>query len=135
MTIRTGFRAALCVAGALALSGLGACSSAPKGAVSEKELAETRATQQSLRLGQAKDDALSQFKHGNVLRLSSARISGVDIEEWKVEAFNDDNSKKSRELFVSFLYFANGKLVDIRDTRADYTRDAEIVRHWSGGSK
>lgn len=112
-----------------------ACSSPPApGAVTSEQLQAVRGAQQKVSVGVPRDAALAAFPAGNKIRLSSAQIGGVEIEEWKVEAFYDDNSKKSRDLFVSFLYFADGKLVDMSDSRIDFRSRPEIVKSWSGSA-
>lgn len=122
----------LCV-GAIGLACLPACSSPPKaGEVSTKQLATLRQTHRDVKAGASMKQALASYPGANEVRLGTSSVDGVTIEEWKVEAFND--SKSGRDLFVSFLYFAGEKLVDVSDTRIDYRGNPELVKRWASQS-
>jgi hypothetical protein len=111
---------------------LAGCASDP-GKVSEGDLDKVRDSSQNVQIGMSKDDALDAYPKANKVRLATSSVDGVAIEEWKIEAYHDDDWNKSRDLFVSFLYFANGTLVDISDTRIDYREDTDLVKRWAGG--
>lgn len=129
-------RIAMAVTLVLTLSFLVACAEGPaKAKVSKEDVQSTRSTFQSLSLGAPKDEVLASFKHGYELRMSASSVKGVPVEEWKIEAYNDDNWNKSRELFVGFMYFANGKLVETSSSRVDYRSNASIVENWTGGTE
>ncbi len=112
------------------LLALSACSSPPPAEVSKSELAEVRSGYAKLHPGMPRDQALAAFPKGNKVKLGSASIEGVSIEEWKVEAFYDDDKRK--DLFVTFLYFLDGKLVDSSDSRIEFREHPEIVSKWKG---
>lgn len=113
----------------IALS-LGACSSPPPAEVSKSDLAAVRASYAKLSTGMTRDQALNSFPKGNKVKLGSASVGGATIEEWKVEAYHDDDDRK--DLFVTFLYFLDGKLVDSSDTRIAFREQADIVDRWKG---
>lgn len=115
---------------ALLCISLGACSSPPPAEVSKGELAEARAGYAKLHTGMTRDQALAAFPKGNKVKLGSASIGGSTIEEWKVEAFYDDDKRK--DLFVTFLYFLDGKLVDTSDSRIAFRDHPELVEKWKG---
>jgi soluble cytochrome b562 len=108
---------------------LAACSSPkPRSHVSEKEMKDIRSAYASLATGVDKAAALAKFKAGNQVKLSSAEIAGVSIEEWKVEALRE--AKPRNDLFISHLYFANGRLVDISDSRVNFRENTALVERW-----
>jgi hypothetical protein len=109
---------------------LSGCGGGDKAKVSESELNSVKQASEKVSVGMSKTDALAAFKSGNKTKLSSTTIAGAAIEEWKVEAFYDDDWKKSRSMFVSFLYFMNDKLVDTSDKRLDYRSNPTLVNHW-----
>lgn len=114
------------LAGAAMLSA--SCSS-PKGEVSKGDLKTIRAAEQSISPGMSKADVMARYKKANMVRLSSARMEGATIEEWKAEAFND--SGDGRDLSVRFLYFCNDVLADMSDARIDFRGDAALVKQWA----
>ena len=113
---------------AIALLSLGACSSAPPAEVSKDELGAVRSGYSKLHTGMTRDQALAAFPKGNKVKLGSSSIGGATVEEWKVEAYYDDDKRK--DLFVTFLYFLDGKLVDSSDTRIAFRENPEIVDKW-----
>ena len=117
----------LILAGGLALAG---CGSSDKAKVSEKELASVEAARNTVKIGASKSDTLALFKHGNKTRLGSSNIDGAVIEEWKVEAFHDNDWRKTRDMSVAFLYFINDKLVDSSSSRINYRENAAVVEQW-----
>lgn len=121
------------VVGVMAAAGLAACSSAPKGSVSKKELRDIKASAQTVAPGQPKADVLAKYEGANLVRLSSTQVDGAAIEEWKSEAFTD--SDHGRDLSVQFLYFRNDILVDTSDTRLDYRGDSELMKRWAAGAE
>ncbi len=116
---------AACVVSALAL---GACSSSPPAEVSKSELAEVRAGYGKIQTGMSRDQALGAFPYGNKVKLGATSAGGSSIEEWKVEAYNDEKDRK--DLFVTFLYFLDGKLVDSSDSRIMFRENPEIITQW-----
>lgn len=104
------------------------CATKPEGAVSEDELVSVRQTHAQIALGATKEATLGAFKVGNKVKLSAALLGGVNVEEWKVEAFHDE--KSGRDLFVTFLYFCDGLLADQSDNRIDFRDNAELVTRW-----
>jgi hypothetical protein len=125
MTVYRRLTAGACLTAVVLLS---ACSSSPPGEVSKSELAETRAGYAKLHTGMTRDAALATFPKANKVKLGSANVGGATIEEWKVEAFYDDKDRK--DLFVTFLYFLDGKLVDSSDTRIAFRENPELVDRW-----
>ncbi len=115
-------------AAGVAAAAIGGCSSPPPAQVSQSQLAATRATHQALKLGTPTRDVLSAFKYGNTVKLGAASLDGLDIEEWKTEAFRDRD--RGKDLFVAFLYFGNGRLVDSSDTRIDFRSNEALVQRW-----
>jgi hypothetical protein len=114
---------------ALAACMLASCGSGPKGSVSQKELAAIRETSHTVTPGMKKSQVMDKYKGANMVRLSTAKLEGATIEEWKAEAFND--SKNGRDLSVQFLYFRNDLLVDMSDTRIDYRADSQLTERWA----
>lgn len=102
-----------------------------KAKVSKDDVQTTRNEFQSLSLGTPKEKVLESFKHGYTARLSASSMSGVDVEEWKVEAYHDDNWNKTRDQFIGFMYFADGKLVATNNSRIDYRNDPAMVKEWA----
>ena len=111
-----------------------ACESDPA-KVDKGNLSKIRESSSELTVGMAKDEALAVYKKGNTVRLSTSTVNAVAIEEWKAEAYHDDDWSKNRDLFVQFLYFADGRLVDISDTRIAYRDNPDLVSRWAGGDK
>lgn len=113
---------------------LAACG-APKSAaaVSESEMKKVRSSFANLKTGASTKDTLASFTAGNKVKLGSANIAGAAIEEWKVEAMRE--AKPRNDLFISFLYFCNDRLVDITDTRVDFRANPELVKQWAAGTK
>ena len=110
---------------------LGGCASAPAGSMSKGELATVRSSQTKVRVGESKDGALKSYgDKANKVRMSSASLEGAAIEEWKIEAFNDDGDR-GRDLFVTFLYFRNDVLVDMSDTRLDFRNNPALTARWA----
>ncbi|MCC6427584.1 MAG: hypothetical protein IT435_12280 [Phycisphaerales bacterium] len=107
---------------------VGGCASKPVAEVSEKEMTGIRQSYGNMQPGAAKDDVLKSFKAGNKVKLGSASMSGADIEEWKVEAFHDMDKRK--DMFVTFLYFCNGKLVDSSDSRIKFRDEPGLIDRW-----
>ena len=125
----TNLKRTICVLSAVLM--LAGCKGDP-GKVSKADLKKIRGAAENVSIGMSKDDALAAYPKGNKVRLSTSSVEGVTIEEWKVEAYHDDDWKKSRDLYVTFRYFAGDKLVDISDTRHDYREDPELVSQWLG---
>lgn len=117
----------------LACAGIGGCSSRPAAAVSEKELAAIRASHASNTVGAPKQKVLDSYGDANKIKLGMSQIEGIEVEEWKVEAFRD--SKNNRDLFITFLYFCDNKFVDSSDARIDFRSNAEIVTRWGALNK
>ncbi|MFO0827813.1 MAG: hypothetical protein U0572_06640 [Phycisphaerales bacterium] len=107
-----------------------ACAATP-GKVSEKELAVIRQDAMQIPPGTPRDATLDKLKPCNTVRLGAGTYGGVAVEEWKAEAFYEH--KDGRDLFVRFLYFANGKLADVSDQRIDFRNNPALVKQWSGG--
>jgi hypothetical protein len=101
--------------------------------MSEGDLKKVEAAATNVHVGMGKQEALDTYPRGNKVRLSSSSFGGVAVEEWKIEAYADDDWNKSRDLFVSFLYFAGDKLVDMSDTRLPYRESPDLVNRWIGG--
>lgn len=108
------------------------CGHKPAAEVSEKELAQTRTSYGKLVPGTSKQKVLDSFPAGNKVKLGTAVVNGASIEEWKVEAYRD--VKNGKDMFVTFLYFLNDKLVDSSDTRINFRENATLVERWQGGS-
>jgi hypothetical protein len=121
-------KATTLLAAALLAASLAGCSSPPPAQVSQSQLTAARTTHQNLKLGTPTRDVLKAFKYGNTVKLGAASLDGLDIEEWKTEAFRDRDGGK--DLFVAFLYFANGKLVDSSDTRINFRENEALVQRW-----
>lgn len=117
----------------LAATLLSGCASKPRAEVSEKQLVAVRDAHAMLKVGEPTQKALDSFPAGNKVKLGASELGGVSIEEWKVEAFRDEKNRK--DLFVTFLYFCNGKFVDSSDTRIDFRNNPAIVSQWSGAAK
>lgn len=124
---------ALLLISLLACASIGGCSSRPAAAVSVKELAAIRANHASNTVGTSKQQVLDSYGDANKIKLGMSQIEGVDIEEWKIEAFRD--SKDNRDLFITFLYFCDNKFVDSSDARIDFRNNAEMVKRWGALNK
>lgn len=123
-------RNAVCCAVAVTLSALAGCASTPAGSMSQKELAGVRTALDGVAAGQPRDRVLESLKPSNVVKLGTASVEGVAVEEWKVEAFHDEKDQ-GRDLVVRFLYFVDGKLADISDVRVPFREKPELVRSWA----
>lgn len=108
--------------------------SKPAGSMSKSDLERVRLASDGLATGTPKAQVLKSVKPANTVKLGSAEIGGVSVEEWKVEAFNDKNNK-GRDLFVRFFYFADARLVDVSDTRVPFREKPELVKSWAGSAK
>lgn len=118
---------AFAAAAALTIAG---CASKPAAEVSRNELAASRRAYHDIKPGTSRDEVLSSLKSGNKVKLGASTIDGAVIEEWKYEAFHDENKRK--DMFVTFLYFLDGRFVDGSDTRIDFRNNPEIVSRWTG---
>lgn len=103
--------------------------------VSKDDVASTRTVFESLDIGEPKPAVLEQFKKGYKLRLGAATVRGTKVEEWKIEAYHDDDWNKTRDLFVGFMYFADNRLVETSTTRVDYRSSPTILDNWTQGSR
>jgi hypothetical protein len=110
----------------------GGCADKSPAEVSSGEMASVRKSHTSLKPGTPRDQALASFPKGNKVKLGAASIGDMSIEEWKVEAFADQ--KKRKDLFVTFLYFLDGKLADSSDTRIDFRNNPDLVEGWKGNA-
>jgi hypothetical protein len=121
------------LAAASAIAGVG-CASKPAAEVSKNEMTTVRDSHASAKIGDSKAKVLDSFKAGNKVKLGSSNVGGATIEEWKVEAFRDEDNRK--DLFVTFLYFCDDRFVDSSDTRIDFRSNQTIVDRWKhSGSK
>lgn len=111
-----------------AVLGMSGCGSAPKAEVSRSELEKIRTWNQSITIGDPKAKVLKGYAAGNAVKLGSSALDGTTIEEWKAEAYHDESKRK--DLFVTFLYFADEKFVDSSDTRIDFRDKPELVDRW-----
>ena len=100
----------------------------PLSAPPRLQLPAARSTHQNLKLGTPKRDVIAAFKNGNTVKLGTASLDGLDIEEWKTEAFRD--RKGGKDLFVAFLYFANDQLVDSSDSRINFRENEAMIQRW-----
>ncbi len=114
----------------LALFTLVACAGTP-GKVSKGDVQSVRAAYESLSIGMSKEAVTKALHKGNLVRLGSSSMSGATIEEYKIEAFHDDDWNKSRDLFIGFMYFANDKLVETSSARVDYRANPAMVEQWT----
>lgn len=112
--------------------GLAGCSSKPPAEVSKNELAAVRQAHAANKVGEPKQKVLNSFKAGNKVKLGSAVLEGAVIEEWKVEAFRDEDKRK--DLFVTFLYFCDDRFVDGSDTRIDFRNAPDLVGRWKAAA-
>ncbi|GMV25531.1 MAG: hypothetical protein AMXMBFR58_15620 [Phycisphaerae bacterium] len=117
----------------LAAGGLCGCASKPAAEVSKGQMAEIRQVHGQLQPGAPRQQVLDSFKAGNKVKLGTSSVGGIDVEEWKVEAYYDEKERKN--LFVTFLYFVNGKLADSSDARIDFRSNPELVDRWGGATK
>lgn len=102
---------------------LAGCASDPA-QVSDSTYREVRQAHSQLKTGTAKKDVLKSFDDANTVMLSQSEIVEVRVEEWKVEAKKGEKEKS--ELFVTFLYFADDTLIEVRDKRWDYRADKSL---------
>lgn len=110
---------------------LAGCSSDPA-KVSKDDVARVEAAADDLKMGSSKSEVMSQLEYGQKKQLSSSTVAGVAVEEWRLDAVHDDDWSKKRTQYVRFLYFANGKLVQVSDKRIDYQTNPEVVKSWAG---
>ena len=106
----------------------GGCKSKSAAEVSKGDMAEVRAAHAAAKLGDPKQKVLDSFTEGNKVKLGSSSVAGSTIEEWKVEAFNDQKNRK--DMFVTFMYFLDDRFVDSSDTRIDYRNNQALVDRW-----
>jgi hypothetical protein len=91
-------------------------------------MASVRESHAAAKIGAPKQKVLDSFKDGNKVKLGSSVAEGATIEEWKVEAYHDENKRK--DLFVTFLYFCDDRFVDSSDTRIDFRSNPDLVKQW-----
>ncbi|MFN0010089.1 MAG: hypothetical protein ACKVS8_00440 [Phycisphaerales bacterium] len=123
LTLATLAALALCVA---------ACAPKPAAEVSRTDLAAVKQSNASIKPGDPRQKVLDSFKKANTVKLGTSVIDGATIEEWKVEAFHDEDKRK--DLFITFLYFSNDRFVDSSDTRIDFRNNPAIVARWQGAA-
>lgn len=108
--------------------------SKPAGSMSSSELSRVRLAADGVATGTPKSEVLKKLKPANTVKLGSAEIDGVSVEEWKAEAFYDKNNS-GRDLWVRFLYFVDNRLVDVSDTRVPFREKPELVKSWAGSDR
>jgi hypothetical protein len=114
---------------ALGAALLAGCASKPAAEVRKEDMQTVRSTYADITPGQPKDAVLAAFKAGNKVKLGSSMVGDATVEEWKVEAYHDENKRK--DLFVTFLYFCNDRFVDGSDTRIDFRNNPQLVEQWT----
>jgi hypothetical protein len=119
---------ALSAAVAALILSMSGCGSAPKAEVSRSELEKIRTWNQSITIGDPKAKVLKGYAAGNTVKLGSSAMDELAVEEWKAEAYHDESKRK--DLFVTFLYFADESFVDSSDTRIDFRSKPELVERW-----
>lgn len=112
---------------------LGGCASKPVAEVSKNEMETVRKAHASATAGQPKQQVLARFDAGNKVKLGSSMVGDVAVEEWKVEAFHDENHRK--DLFVRFLYFCDDRFVDSSDNRIDFRANPKLVEQWMSSTQ
>ena len=112
---------------------LGGCQSDP-GKVSKGEVEKVRQTSAQMDVGTSKDDVLQAYKGAGQYRLSSTSHKGHQVEEYKIEAYHDDDWNRSRDQVIQFLYFVDDALVEISDSRVNYRENAAILDRWVGSA-
>jgi len=110
---------------------LGGCQSDPA-KVSKNDVAKVEDATDSLAMGTSKSDVMSTLKYGDKKQLSSTTIEGIAVEEWQVAAVHDDDFAHTRTQYIRFLYFADGKLVQVSDRRIDFASNPDLVSSWAG---
>ncbi len=108
------------------------CGSKPAAEVSKSDMAAVRSSYSAIKVGDPKQKVLDSFKTGNKIKLGSSELDGASFEEWKVEAFHDENKRK--DLFVTFLYFRDDRFVDSSDTRIDFRSNSALIERWKGAT-
>lgn len=116
----------------VAASMLIACGGSP-GKVSKRDLQDVRAAYNQVALGMTESEVASLLRKGSYERLSSGTVDGMAVEEYKLEAYYDDDWNKTRDLQIAFFYFADDRLVSISDSRIQYRAKPEIVAQWRKG--
>ena len=132
MAIRTHIAGAAAVAlGALVLVG---CAGDPGKQGSKQDVQKVRQAYAEAQIGASREATLELFDNAGVSKLSSARVGGIAVDEYKVEAYHDDDWNKTRELFIVFLYFADGVLADTSDRRIDFRSNPAVVENWAAAN-
>ncbi|MCC6284471.1 MAG: hypothetical protein IT439_04080 [Phycisphaerales bacterium] len=93
--------------------------------VTGSELAKVVAANRGLTLGMPRDEALGRFPAALTSLRSTARQDDLEVEEWLVRAVD----RRTPAIFERWLYFANGRLVEVSDERISY-RDGDGLRQW-----
>ena len=111
---------------------LAGCASKPAAQVSSGELSSVRSAYTNVEIGDSTSEVREAFKPAHMIKLGSASIGGATIDEWKAEAFVENNT--GRDMFIAFLYFCDGKLADMSDSRIDFRSKPELVERWRAQS-
>lgn len=120
------------IAAFVAAALLAGCSSRPAAQVSSAELTTVRNAYASVGPGASETEVREAFEPAHLVKLGSASIGGVSVDEWKAEAFVENDT--GRDMFIAFLYFCDGKLADMSDTRIDFRSKPELVDRWRSQS-
>ena len=121
-------RAILALGAAMCLAtGIGCESDSAK--VSKGDLKSIERSSMEVEVGSTRQEVQSAFKKGNFVRLGETMVGGAKIEEWKLEAYTDDDWNRSRDQYIKFYYFMNDTLVDISNQRINF-RDPGVVANW-----
>lgn len=81
-----------------------------------------------VRLGMHRDEVLALYPADLLSLKSSASIEGAVVEEWQVMAIRSD----WRNSFERWLYFVDGSLVEMRDSRLSTQGRVAQVFRWRG---
>lgn len=95
--------------------------------VTSSELADVVAANRGLALGMSHDEALGRYPAELTSLRSTARLEGMEVEEWLVRAVD----RRTPAVFERWLYFCNGRLAEVSDERIDYRdADGESLHQW-----
>jgi len=107
----------------------------PDGPSSERYYLETDSmrslvsTNKQLELGMEREEALALYPAELTTLMSSAKVEGAIVEEWRVQAY-EGSRKNVKRSFRRWLYFVDGTLVRFSEERIDYAVNPAIVESW-----
>lgn len=95
-------------------------------AVSKTEMVEVMDANNRVRLGMTLEEALESYPQRLVTLRSSASIDDHTIEVYQVAAYQSNGASR----FERWLYFVDGKLVEVSDVELDWRGNEGLLLNW-----